>query len=201
MGTNLPALPADAAVNILKASDGHAPLLKFKKGKFFASDNELPLGGEYIAYCADWMHGWVKFVDGEKVGDRIGRVADGFKPPERHELDDNDQKKWPAGVDGKPNDPWVFQHFLPLENVESGDRYVFISSSAGGKIAVRRLCNRYAKNIERGLPTVRLDTAEFPSKQFGKIPRPDFPIVAWENDGHTIVRPPSGEAMNDKIPF
>src|SRR5262245_61912949 len=108
----LPATLADTATNILKASNGIAPLLKFKKGNYLTGVSEVPIGSEFLAYCPDWVRGYVKFVNNEIVDKRIGRVADGFVPPDRNELDSLDESQWPTGIDGKPADPWQFQHYL-----------------------------------------------------------------------------------------
>ena len=43
-----------------------------------------------------------------RLSDRkVYRVAYGERPPEREDLDDLDQDKWPEGLDGNPADPWV----------------------------------------------------------------------------------------------
>jgi hypothetical protein len=44
------------------------------------------------------------------------RVADRPKIPERDELDDQDQSKWPKGLPF----PWSFQYLLPMED-QSGE--------------------------------------------------------------------------------
>lgn len=196
----LPATLDEETENIQQASEGLLPLLKFKKGKYYVGETEVAAGGEYLAYCRDWVLGWVKFIDGELVEKRIGRVADGFKPSEREELDEQDQSKWPLGLDGKPSDPWQLQDYLPLENIKSGDRLLFVTGSAGGRMAVRGLCNKYAYNAKRGLPTIALAVAQFSSKTFGPVQRPDFLIVRWEHD-RTEAPPSAGQLMNDEIPF
>ncbi len=199
---NVPATIEDTAANLLAASAGPAPILKFKKGKFFVGETEVPLGREFLAYCSDWQQGFVKFVDGTIVDRRVGRIADRFRSPDRDELDDNDESKWPAGIDGKPADPWVFQNYVPMEARESGDLFLFVTGSAGGAMAVRALCNKYARNIHKGTPTIELAVATFTSKKYGPTQRPDFPIVAWENDtGAVDVTPPMSVEMDDAIPF
>jgi hypothetical protein len=185
--TTLPTKPKSEVDLILEAaSKGPTPLLKFKKTKFEIGDQEVPLGTQFIAYCTDWRQGWVKFIGDEKVDERIGRVADGFHPPERDELGDTDQEEWEPDDDGKLRDPWVFQQYLPLENVKTGERYLFVSSSKGGGIGVEILCHHWAKDIDkglhRGLPIVKLATGSFHTKKYGAIQRPDFPIVSWPDD-------------------
>jgi hypothetical protein len=202
---NVPATLSTAATNILRATQGSGlgPLMKFKKSKFFIGDQELPIGRKFIAYAEDWRKDWVKFRGGEVVDQRLGKVADGFESPERQELDDQDQATWEKGNDGKPRDPWVAQDYLPLEDAETGERFLFVTSSAGGRIALDKLCARFARNIDKGLPTIKLGVADFPTKAYGPIPRPDFPIVAWERDVGTVevIPPKAADVLDDAIPF
>jgi hypothetical protein len=205
-------LPAKAKTEIdlilEAASQGPTPFLKFKKTKFEVGDQEVPLGTTFLAYCEDWRQGWVKFIGDEKVDEKIGRVADGFHPPERDELGDTDQGEWEADDDGKLKDPWVFQIYLPLENMKTGERYLFVSSSAGGKIGVEILQARWSRDIKngvhRGLPIIKLATGSFHTRKYGAIQRPDFPIVSWPDDDIAApkmkVVPPSLVGDEDEGP-
>jgi hypothetical protein len=161
-------------------SDSMPPMLKFKKDGFFIRDTAVPLGTRFVAYCGDWRRGWAEFVGGEKVAEKIGRVVDGFVVPDRSELGDDDASQWETGIDGKPSDPWSRQDYLPIENVESGERLLFVTSSFGGRIGIESLMTRFARNADRGLPVIELRTAKFSTKKFGAVNRPDFPIVDWE---------------------
>src|SRR5262245_32785739 len=91
-------------------------LLKFVKGKYYTGDDEVPLGRQYIAHMNQLNHGWVKFVEGKVTEQRVGLVAEGFKSPEREELDDTDELKWEKDASGKPRDPWTCQYYLALED-------------------------------------------------------------------------------------
>jgi hypothetical protein len=69
-----PSLPArhDSAVDrILQETARSNPLLRFKEGKFLIRDDEIEVGREYIAYPMDWCRGWVKWVDGAIVDQRM----------------------------------------------------------------------------------------------------------------------------------
>jgi hypothetical protein len=196
----LPAQLSAGVDHILKQTSRSNPLLRFKKGKYLVGDDEVALGREYIAYPLDWTRGWVKWQQGGIVAERLGRVADGFLPPERDELGDNDKSTWEDG-----NDPWALQNMLPLEDAETGEFLVFVSSSFGGKLAVEKLCNRVARDLkagrDRGLPTIGLAVSQFSTKGFGEVQRPDFVIVGWEHDKQEQVLPPTDNALNDSIPF
>jgi hypothetical protein len=198
---NLPAKLSDEAANILKQTTRSNPLMRFIKGTYKVGDEEIALGREYVAFPLQWTRGWVKWQGGQIVAgsERLGKVADGFVPCERDELGDLDKTKW----EDADSDPWALQNLLPLEDAETGEFLVFVSGSFGGKIAIEKLCNRVAREISAGRnlgnPTIKLDVAEFNTKKYGKVPRPDFIITGWENEDAPL--PPTNEAMGDEIPF
>ncbi len=73
-------------------------------------------------------------------------------------------------------------------------------------MAVQGLCNKYAANVRRkpnkGNPVCKLAVGSFNSKKFGRTPRPDFPILRWENDGSADATPPPVSVeLDDEIPF
>jgi len=158
--------------------DGIGTLMKFdhKKERFFIGEDEVPLGREYIAHCDQYARGWTKFVDKQRVDQKIFKVREG-KPPERENLDDLEHS-------GAEDDSWVFQRFLPLEDVETGEIVIFVSKSYGGKIALGDLLAVYADTWDRGLPIVKLATTKFKSKKYGLTPRPSFAIV--RRDGKPV---------------
>jgi hypothetical protein len=127
-------------VTELKGGNGIGTLLKFdgNKQKYFIGEDEVALTHEYIAHCDQYARGWTKFVNKVPVDMKILKVAEG-KPPIRNELDEREL----ADTD---NDPWVFQRYLPLEDVETGEIVVFVSKSIGGKIALGELLDTYARN-------------------------------------------------------
>jgi hypothetical protein len=185
---------------------------EFRKGHYYAGagdGEEVSLRTEYMVYALDWRRGWRKWQDDHVVEDRVARVADHPAAPlERDELDDQDEKTWEVGLDGKPKDPWVLMNELPVENAETGERLLFTTSSFGGKIAVEKVVGTYSvnlrKKLDKGLPIIALAVGEMKTKAYGKVPRPDFPIVRWENDSGEavdITPPPKGSDMNDEIPF
>jgi hypothetical protein len=210
--TNLPAPAAEETDNILKAAlAGRTPFAKFKKDHFHISGTKLPPGTEYFAYCRDWRRGWRKWKDDQVTDDRMARVADDpSEPVERDELDDQDKHNWPI-KDGEQRDPWSLENQLPLENVETGERFIFTSTTAGGRIAIEKLCTHWAtsnkKGSQKGLPIIKLDIGKMPTKKYGEVPCPDFKVTGWENDTPDLVevmRPaltPATSTMDDEIPF
>jgi hypothetical protein len=130
-------------------------------------------------------------------------------PPEREDLDDLEKGNWPEGIDGNPADPWSLQYLLPLEKTSDGEVVIFTTSSIGGRRAVADLCAAYAKRKAKiascGQPIVKLAKAEMPTKRFGRVPRPHFEIVGWDDPLSTFAAAPppiapEGE-FEDSIPF
>jgi hypothetical protein len=190
-----------------ESSKGPTPFLKFRKDKFIVGkDTTVPLGTRFIAYPGDWRRGWAKFVGDQKIDEKICRVADDPTVLGRDELGDLDQSEWEIDEDGEPKDPWTFQHYVPLENAKTGERFLFVTSSTGGQIGVEILCNQWGKNnskgLRKGLPTIELALGEFHTKKFGAVKRPDFRIIGWENDGNVVVpmKDITPKAPSDALP-
>ena len=190
------------------------PFLKFRKGKYYigtGDGEEVPLGRQYWAYCGDWRRGWREWKDDQVVTDLMVRVADDPRePPERDELGSTDESLWEEGLDGGPKDPFSLENQLPVEDAETGERFLFTSSSFGGKIAVEAICKKWAtavrKGLDKGLPKFALAVAEMPTRAYGKVPRPSFVITGWERDDDSgepidVTPPPRSRDMNDTIPF
>ena len=90
-----------------ESSKGPTPFLKFKKDKYvIGKDTTVPLETQFLAYCADWRRGWVKFFGEEKVDEKVYRVAENRTVLERDELGDLNQSDWETDEDGKAQDPW-----------------------------------------------------------------------------------------------
>lgn len=207
---NLPT--SQEANNIRNAADedgGFESLLKFKKGDYSCSGEDVAMGTQYIAHCIGWTRCWIKFEHQEVVDRKMYRVAEGKRPPDRAELDSLDEATWPMGPNGKPSDPWVNQYLLPMENVETGDVCIFVTSSIGGKRGVADLCKAYSRRVARTgrseQPIIALAKAVMPTRMYGDVPRPQFNIVGWtggENEGIREIKPQSiKEELNDDIPF
>jgi len=92
-------------------------LLKFKKGRYYIDDDEVT-GETRLAHVEATMRGYVKFQDGKRVAQRIGRVADGYQLPQRKDLGDLDEAEWERDASGKLKDPWGLQYYLPMEDPE-----------------------------------------------------------------------------------
>ena len=176
-------------------------LLKFKKGDYFIGEETVPLGTEYIAQPIAWTKVWIKFKDGKVVERKLYRAALKEKPVDREDLDEwEDRSGWELGLDDKPQDPWVKQYLLPLENAETGELVVFTTSSVFGRIAVAELCDGWAKQRgKRGVPVIEIQCGTKKSK-YGKVACPVFQVVRWEGDLQELPSTVADE-MNDEIPL
>jgi hypothetical protein len=183
-----------------EGGDALGTLLKFNKGRYYKGDDEIAPGREYTAYVDQWVRGWVKFQDNKPTERKVGKAVDNFLVPDRDELGDDDPRQWEKDGTGKPRDPWSRQSYLPLEDAESGEYVVFVSSSQGGRSAVASLCSKSAQNPQLGRPRVRLGVRSYKHREFGRIQTPDFIIVGWTDEA---VTPPKtmAEELNDEIGF
>jgi len=135
----------------------------------------------------------------------MGKAVEKWLPPQREELDDNDPATWEKGLDGKPKDPWSFQHLLPFEHLESGEVVIFVTSSTGGKIATEELVREYARRLKRkgsrALPIVKLAAKDMPTRSFGDVPRPYFEIDGWEDAPAGDAKESATKELDDGVPF
>jgi hypothetical protein len=194
-----------------QADAGFEKILKFKKGEYFITDEPVALGTKRLAHTTAWTKCWIKFIDGEVAERKMYRVALGEKPPVREDLDERNEDEWPEGLDGAPADPWVYQYLLPLEDIETGEVVIFVTSSYGGKRAVADLCDAYAKRAKKapncGQPIIKLAKTDMPTKKFGKVPRPLFEIIGWDaektGDIDSEIVPPatSEDDFRDEVQF
>lgn len=164
-----------AHFGVVAATAQELRLLKFVKDQYFVGDDEVPMGREFIAHIDQLNHGWVKFSDGKVVEQRVGLVAQGFKPPERAELGDNDVLKWEKDATGKPRDPWVRQFYLALEDRDDGGVVTFVTGTAGGNSAIARLCGHFRRNAKNGLPIIRLTASSYRHKSYGRVDAAESP--------------------------
>jgi hypothetical protein len=180
-------------------------LVKFdhKGGVFSTADNDEPIadGSEYIALCDQVLGGRVKFNGpGEKPEYYLGPVYDGYRPPAREDL------SYPELAD-TDDDPWKWQHLLPLQHKISRDLFTLSVVSRSGNRAVINLLREYdrkQKTAPDKLPVIRLKAIGY---------QPNVPGVAYQykpvlivvgqhdrNDAATPDTSLRGD-VDDEIPF
>jgi len=191
-----------------EAGSEFGKILKFVKGEWQVGEDTLSEGTEFITFIDEVARGWVKFEDKSATDRRIVKVAAGH-PPTREELGDTDSSEREIGDDGKPRDPWVAQWLLPMSPVDAeGDLTVFATSSKGGINAIGLLCKVYGRSQRNGLlPIVALKCASYKNPTYGKVLKPDLPIVGWHGAASPPQAPSASPSLSDgggevlEIPF
>jgi hypothetical protein len=104
----------------------------------------------------------------------------GSPHPDRKTFGDQDESKWRDGPNGK-SDPYTEVWVLYFARPDTGSESTFITSTAGGSIAVEILVDEIRKKRRRApdaYPVVRLEDTKFPTR-YGLNNRPHFAIVDW----------------------
>jgi hypothetical protein len=137
------------AWNKIAQSTIEGELLQCRKGEWSADDKPVKVGrdGIRIVLLMDTtVVGEVSFDDnGNKVGERVGRIEDGFVPPE----------KLSPGFD-----PSTMIVGVGYSADARGRMLTFRSSSWGGRHALTALANTYLRFNEHMFPVVYLETTK-----------------------------------------
>lgn len=166
--------------------------ITFKNGEYLfgADQEEIPEGSRFIANMAGLRIGWKRW-SGKKVTDeRMGLLAEGHRPPARHELGDTDHDQWE--IDEKtrqPRDPWQQTNELTLRGMETGDEFVFATSGKGGIGAIGELCKAYGKLYRQkpGMaPVIELGNDHYNHKVYGKTYFPVLKLVDWVREPDAV---------------
>ena len=169
-----------------QATGGARNIIKFRKGRFFYSqdDIEIPLGTRLIANMADAKVGWVRWWDGRPTDEVMVLIGDGVAPPRRNELGDDDRGQWETDDRGDPKDPWQFTNHLPLKGPETGDEFLFATSTRGGIGAIGAFAKAYGTVYRQNpgkLSVVELQASDYahPNKAYGRVDVPVIELVDW----------------------
>ncbi len=159
-------------------------LLKFNKGDYLCGENEdqVDEGTRLVANMDELMVGWIRWMDKRPTDQIMGRVSEGYQPPKRNELGDDDKGAWEVDKDGRPQDPWSFSNYLILKGEEDDELYTFTTASRGGLNAIGELCKSYGKLMRQKpdeYPIIELGVSSYNHKEYGRIKNPTFKIVGW----------------------
>jgi len=181
-----------------------------KDGKFrkTSDEEEIPEGTQFVVIYDQIQGGWIKFMGkGNPPERKQGNIFEGFVPPDRETLGDMDQSEWEVGLSGKPADPWQFQLLLPLQHVETGELFVFNTSSITGRRAADRLisdCGRMQRIEPNDYPIIKLRIGGFEHRdpRIGWIKTPAFERCGKASKADTTMADTSlsGE-LNDEVPW
>lgn len=149
-----------------QATGGARNIIKFRKGRFFygQDDIEIPLGTRLIANMAEAKVGWVRWWDGRPT--------------------DEDRGLWETDDRGDPKDPWQFTNHLPMKGPETGEEFLFATSTRGGIGAIGAFAKAYGTVYRQKpgkLPVVELRASDYahPNKAYGRVDVPFLELVDW----------------------
>jgi hypothetical protein len=166
-------------------------LLKFSKGDYLVGEHnaEMKIGTELVANMDELMVGWIRWEDNKPAEQIMGRIVDGYQPPQRKTLGHEDQSLWEVDETSKePRDPWQFSNYLimktPGEDDPEDALFTFAISSKGGLGAIGELCKAYGKVMRQRpdeFPIIQLGVGSYAhsNKQYGRIKYPILDIVGW----------------------
>ncbi len=213
----LPSLPpsgaADPFAQYAAAATRDGTRLTFNKsGEWIAALNSgatvVPTGRELVALMSEFALAWTKWVGGKPIDRHVTLVASGAAPARRDQLGDTDQSLWESDDEGKLRDPWQATHEMPLLDSESGEKYVYTTSSVGGKDCLGKLCGAYSRGRGRHPnhnPVVTLGSGGYTHKvkSRGFIHVPTLRIVSWVpcDAANETAKAPLRQIMNDDLPF
>lgn len=166
-------------------------LLKFSKGEYLSGKDgdEVEEGTQLVANMDELMVGFIRWEGGKPTDHVMGKIADGYVPPKRNTLGDDDQSRWEVDESsGQPRDPWQLSNYLIMKDPSGDQLYTFTTSSRGGLNAIGELCKRYGKEMRQRpgeFPIVALDVDSYrhPNKAYGKIFVPVLRIAGWSAKG------------------
>ena len=209
-------LPAQAGARNVFEVYGDSPgsgfivgeLLKFSKGDWLAGaeNREIADGTKMVVAMDTLIIGWQRWQDQRPVGYRMGLLIEGFVPPLREDLGDNDESLWEQDDDGNARDPSQMTNYVQLVDPENRDAiFTFTTSSKGGLNAVAKLCREYGRAREKEqreeqYPLIRLDSGSYAhrDRSLGRIKFPQFNIVGWvDKTTLALVR----DDIKDSVPF
>jgi hypothetical protein len=181
-----------------------------KDGKFrkTADDEEVPEGTELVVVYDQIQVGWIKFNGkGNEPDRKMGPVFDGFMPPPRKTLGDDDESQWQLGLDHKPADPWQHQVLIPLLNPKTDELLVFNTTSLTGRREAGNLikhCDRVRKKEPDVYPVIRLKIGGFNHRdeRVGWVETPKFAVVgSAPKDNAAAATSAIDKDLNDTVPF
>jgi hypothetical protein len=166
-----------------------AVILKYRKGKWtIRGPNGLdkPMNGSRLIALVTYAQcGWSKWENRQLVDQHLGYYAQGFKPPERHQLGDVDQSQWEMSSGGRVRDPWSFGSHLPFIDPQTGTLYIFSTQSKGGIAAIGSLFDAFGDHLlqhpgTKELPLLELSSDGYDHQEHGWTDVPQFDIVGWQ---------------------
>jgi hypothetical protein len=187
------------------------PILKLTKGGVWvAGASNTPVTvSRFAADIAHARRGFTCFREGTVVDEMLVLVSLATRIA---------QDELPDRGPYEEGDGWRPAAALQLRAMETGEQFVFKTTSRGGLSATGDLLSKYGHRLETGrggIPVIELAVSHYAHKRYGLVYEPSFPIVDWldEDDPSTSPMIPSGGSpapaaekpdegfLSDEIPF
>jgi hypothetical protein len=201
----------DAVTQDPAASPIRGQNVKFKDGKYCSYSDEIDVRGRAFIVL-DRLDGWQKLAK-ESPPEYLMQKPGEARPQQPHV----DKKHWPKNLNGMPEHPWKWTHYLYLLDAATGEIMTFWTNTVGGDIAVGQLTDQIAlmrRVRPDAVPVVALESKNMPGVY--KKPRPHFQLLGWKTrsdlgpqnllagppDQMCAVEPPtSAELFSDEIQY
>jgi hypothetical protein len=179
----------------------------------FQKDGQWTVGPEHeviargtkaIVHARDIEVGHRKWEDNFPVEREMGRIADGYVPKPRDELDDTDKSFWETNEHGKPIDPWRLWVSVPITIYKTHESYIFESGSRGGRNAIKKVVKLYGLRVQdvegedpgQLLVTLEADKYKHPNPTYGWIWYPILRKVGWIGRDGRVIPGTEGDDRN-----
>jgi hypothetical protein len=174
-------------------------LLVFNKGDFLGGQEKeaVPIGTRFRPKMNGLLIGWVRWQANAQIDQRMGLVVEGFKPARRDDLGDLNKENWERDSEKEHElrDPWQFTNHLPMDRLDDGKAFTFVTSSKGGLGCIGELCKEYGKHVRQHPdedPVIEIEVGSYlhRDRSRGRVKYPIFRVVGWVKDDDSNGAPP-----------
>jgi hypothetical protein len=185
--------------------------VKFKDAAYYAYTDKIDTQGRAFVVL-DRLAGWQK-LQKDTPAEYLMQLIGEPRPAQPHVA----EKDWPLNLNGKPENPWKWTHYLHLLDATTGEVVTFWTNTIGGNIAIGQLSDqvKFMRRARRdAVPVVALESKDMPTQFGGTKPRPHFKILGWKtrNGAETqpllagpalkdVEKPTTEEVLDDALPF
>ena len=94
------------------------------------------------------------------------------------------------------SDGWTETASIQLRSIESGEEFAYRPTSLGGLGAIGDLLKKFGwrRNAGKsGIPIIDLGVSSYEHRKFGKVYKPHFKIVGWQDEADLVSGASFGE--------
>jgi len=163
----------DAFASETTTGSASVTFLKFAKGEWIAGTEGVIIDDQedLAVNMATLSHGFICWKDKQVAGEEMALVTSGMVP-RIGELND---------IPGSKG--WTAQSSVELQHIDTGETYLFKTSSKGGVSALGTLAKDFMEQMRSGaaeqVPVVSLQSTSYKHSDYGKIHTPVLEVVEW----------------------